>query len=436
MTVSLKHKFVNPKPDGVDTTVVRPSDWNDEHELELNSNRVLGRSSAGVGPAEEMAPGQNISFDGNEIAFDGILPLANGGLGTSDPATARDTLDAAKLGVNSDITELRGLTGPIESPDYIQFDTAATVTPAVGRMNWNDADGTIDLGLKGGNVTLQLGQEEIHVAVNESGVALTDGVVVAIIGAQGNRVAVTRAQANSEANSSHTFGFTAEPIGNHQSGFVTTSGIIRGLNTSTDSEGHPLVQGDALYLSATVPGGYTKIKPTAPDNLVILGFVVRVSATVGQIFVKIDNGYELDELHNVLAKNPQDKNVLAWDAALQVWNDTNISKLIRTTNNGGQLSGTFYIDCDIWDQFNVIGITGTIAFGIPTGNPSDGQKLMIRVKDNGTPRYVGWDTTLGGFRKVGTTLPTATVAGKTLYVGSIYNAADGYWDVVAVAQET
>lgn len=435
MTVSLKHKFVNPKPDGVDTTVVRPSDWNDEHELELNTNRVLGRSSAGVGPAEEMAPGQNISFDGNEIAFDGILPLANGGLGTSDPATARDTLDAAKLGVNSDITELRGLTGPIETPDYIQFDTSLTPTPAVGKMGWDDEDGTLQLGLKGGNVNLQLGQEEVHLAVNKSGVALVDGNVVAILGAQGNRISITRAQGNAEATSVHTFGLCTEHIGVNQTGFVTTSGIIRGLNTLTDSEGNALVEGDTIYLSTTVPGGYTKIKPIAPNHMVILGFVVRVNANNGQIFVKVDNGYELNELHNVRAFNPQDKNVLAWNAALQVWDDTNISKLIRSTNNGAQLSGTFTINCDIWDQFNLIGISGTVAFAKPSGNPSDGQKLMIRVKDNGTPRYVGWDTTLGGFRTIGTILPSATVGGKTLYVGSIYNAADGYWDVVAVAQE-
>ena len=54
---SVKHKFVNPKPDGVDTTIVRPSDWNDEHELVANTNKVLGRTTTGAGAVEELAPG-------------------------------------------------------------------------------------------------------------------------------------------------------------------------------------------------------------------------------------------------------------------------------------------------------------------------------------------------------------------------------------------
>lgn len=432
----IKHKFVNPKPDGVDTTVVRPSNWNDEHDITMDTGKVLGRTSTGSGSVEELSPGQNIKFAAGQIAFDGVLPVESGGTNGGTPEEARDNLGAASSGVNTDITALQGLTGPIEVADYVQFDTAITPTPAIGKIGWDDADGTLQFGLRGGNVNLQIGQEEVHLAVNKSNVALALGDVVSILGAQGNRISVTRAQANTETVSSHTFGFCAEAIGNNQTGFIITSGVLRGLNTLTDSEGHTLLDGDTLYLSPNVPGGYTKVKPIAPDNLVILGFVVRVNANVGQIFVKVDNGYELDELHNVRAANPQDKDVLAWNAALQVWDDANVSKLIRTTNNGAQLSGTFYIDSDLWTQFNVFGITGAIAFGKPLGIPVDGQKLMIRVKDNGSARFVGWDTTLGGFRKIGTVLPSATVPGKTLYVGSIYNAADGYWDVVAVAQES
>lgn len=432
----IKHKFVNPKPDGVDTTIVRPSDWNDEHDITMNTGKVLGRTSAGAGQVEELSPGQNIAIANGEVAFDGVLPIGSGGTNGGTPEEARDNLGAASSGVNSDITELRGLTGPIESPDYVQFDTLATPVGAVGRLGWNDADGTLDLGLKGGNVSLQLGQEEVHLAVNKSGVNLVDGNVVSIIGAQGNRIAVTRAQANAEATSIHTFGLCAEHINNNNTGFVTTSGIIRGLNTTVDSEGNALVEGDTLYLSTTVPGGYTKVKPIAPNHLVIIGFVVRVNSANGQIFVKVDNGYELNELHNVRAFNPQDKDVLAWNASLQVWDDTSVRKLVRTTNNGATLSGTFLINCDLWDQFNVIGITGTISFGAPIGSPVDGQKLMIRVKDNGVARFVGWTTSAGGFRPIGTVLPSATVPGKTLYIGSIYNTADGYWDVVAVAQES
>jgi len=60
---------------------------------------------------------------------------------------------------------------------------------------------------------------------------------------------------------------------------------------------------------------------------------------------------------------------------------------------------------------------------------------MLRIKDDGTARALTWTTTSGGYRIVGAILPTTTVVGKTTYVGLIYNAADTFWDVVAVGQQ-
>lgn len=69
---------------------------------------------------------------------------------------------------------------------------------------------------------------------------------------------------------------------------------------------------------------------------------------------------------------------------------------------------------------------------LPTGQPQDCQKLMIRIKDDGTARAITWNAV---FKAVGITLPTTTVAGKFLYIGCVYNAAAVKWDVIAVAQE-
>jgi hypothetical protein len=63
----------------------------------------------------------------------------------------------------------------------------------------------------------------------------------------------------------------------------------------------------------------------------------------------------------------------------------------------------------------------------PTGTFTEGQALMIRIKDNGTARAITFDT---NYRAIGVTLPTTTVISKTLYLGIIYNATDGKWDVV------
>jgi hypothetical protein len=65
----------------------------------------------------------------------------------------------------------------------------------------------------------------------------------------------------------------------------------------------------------------------------------------------------------------------------------------------------------------------------PTGTPTDGQKLIIRILDNGTARALTWNAI---FRVVGTILPTTTVVSKTTYVGAIYNVAAVRWDVIGV----
>jgi hypothetical protein len=107
----------------------------------------------------------------------------------------------------------------------------------------------------------------------------------------------------------------------------------------------------------------------------------------------------------------------------------------RTASNGATTSGNITPTGDTADQYNISGLTGTSAIQIPSGTPTDAQKLSIRIEDNGTGRTLSWVTTAGGYRVIGTTLPLTTTANKTIYVGCIYNSADSFWDVVAVASE-
>jgi hypothetical protein len=91
---------------------------------------------------------------------------------------------------------------------------------------------------------------------------------------------------------------------------------------------------------------------------------------------------------------------------------------------------------DTADQYNVTALASSPAtIAAPSGSPTNGQKLVIRLKDNGTGRTLNWTTTSGGYRAIGVTLPNTTVANKTTYVGCIYNATDLFWDVVASVTE-
>lgn len=101
----------------------------------------------------------------------------------------------------------------------------------------------------------------------------------------------------------------------------------------------------------------------------------------------------------------------------------------------GSTSGNLTINGDTTDLYYAEGLTGAITFLQPSGTPTDGQKLMIRIEDNGTARGITWTTSAGAFRAVGIALPTTTVLGKVTYVGCVYNSTDSFWDAVATVTQ-
>lgn len=240
--------------------------------------------------------------------------------------------------------EIAALDAPI---DHLDFDTTPTGTGAVGRLIWNDTDGTLDLGVKGGNVTLQIGQEQLIRIVNKTEANLLEEnyQCVKISGAQGQRPKVALAQANNDANSADTIGLVTETINNNQEGFVTTSGIVRNINTTGSLQGETWADGDVLYLSGTTAGAITNVKPSAPIHTVIVGFVIYAHQNNGKIFVKVDNGYEIDELHNIKITSVADKNVLRYNTSLGVWENVaqtaltaGIANTVDNTNSASNLS--------------------------------------------------------------------------------------------------
>ena len=98
-------------------------------------------------------------------------------------------------------------------------------------------------------------------------------------------------------------------------------------------------------------------------------------------------------------------------------------------------SGSLTPNGDTTDVYNAFGLTGAITLNAPSGTPVDGQKLIIRLEDNGTGRGITWTTSSGAFRAVGVTLPTTTTASKVSYIGCVYNSTDIFWDIIAVATQ-
>lgn len=92
------------------------------------------------------------------------------------------------------------------------------------------------------------------------------------------------------------------------------------------------------------------------------------------------------------------------------------------------------VNISLYDQYVVTALANALSFpASTTGTPLNGNKMIIRIKDNGTARALSWTTAgAGSYRAVGVTLPTTTVISKVLYVGCIYNSNESFWDVVAV----
>lgn len=259
------------------------------------------------------------------------------------------------------------------STDYIDFAQIAPHTNLPRRLTWNETDGTLDLHLKGGNVTLQVGQEQVIRVVNKSGSDLIDGQVVYLSGAQGNRVKVDLAVANGSTSLARTvLGLVTESIPKNQEGFVTINGLVRDLNTSAFTDG------DVLYLSTT-PGAITNVAPTPPIHRVVVGFCVNANPSVGSVLVSVQPGYDLEDLSDVAITTPVNNDVLSYYSANQVW---------KNTNPGVKYAATYGISASNTAAQNVTGFAAMAAAGpgrfiLPSGT--------IQLNDTITlPSYQSW----------------------------------------------
>jgi hypothetical protein len=210
--------------------------------------------------------------------------------------------------------------------DHIQFNIATITSPSEGRLVWNNDEGTLDIGLKGGNVNLQVGQENVILAFNNSGVTVPDGRAVAIDGAQGNRLSFTLANSASTYAAAHSIGLTTEAILPGELGYITTYGTVRQLNTDSYSEG------TELYVSAS-PGILTATRPLAPQHAISVGFVQRSHAQVGSIFVRIDGGDHLEFLHDVRLNNPLSGQALLYNQSASYWQNISIADIYLRQDN-------------------------------------------------------------------------------------------------------
>jgi hypothetical protein len=166
-------------------------------------------------------------------------------------------------------------------------------THAEGQVFWDSAAKTLAAQLEDTDVTLQIGQETHVRATNKTGATIPNGSVVYVSGAQGQRPTIALAQADAAATSSGTLGLATHDIEANRTGYVTTFGLVRGINTSDFSAGA------VVYLSATTAGALTGTEPAAPNRKIRIGCVSYSHETEGALLVRILLGSELGGLHDV-----------------------------------------------------------------------------------------------------------------------------------------
>lgn len=305
---------------------------------------------------------------------------------TTRGATTTNAITVGGLTVNGNAT----ITGDLDGIDSLTFDTTATEANAVGKLYWNANDGTLSFGLVGGNSINHIGQHLTNYVYNDDTTTIAKGEVVYLFAAHGNRASVKKASNASEATSSKTLGVASENIAPGAVGFVVSHGVVDGLSLGAYNPG------DLVYLGNT-PGTITATLPVAPNHTVFVGVVARANNGNGQLFVKVNNGLQVDELHDVQISGLANNDSLFYNSSTFVWQNTSPTNA-RTKLGLGTIAT---------QNANSVAITGGAIDGTPVGatTPSTGKFTTLQTTGNVT---VGGNLTVSG--------TTTTVSAQNLSI--------------------
>ena len=293
-------------------------EWIDTNEFLTLTNSVSASSISGAFPisATSTTSGKTISIVSTS-ASDGYVLTANGSGGVAWEALPGDA---------TGITNIIG-TSPISaavSGTQATISLTGTYVTSVVGTSPISATGTTAITVTIDQTALTAGAATTSEALrtyvkNSSGSTITKGQVVYVTGADGTNALIGLATASTEAGSSKTLGIAANTMTNNAFGYVIENGQISNVDTSAANAG------DSVWLG-NAPGSYTFANPPAkPSNSVYLGVVTKANVSTGEILVKVQNGYELNELHDVDAASPLDGEALIWQDSTSQWVNGSVS---------------------------------------------------------------------------------------------------------------
>jgi hypothetical protein len=273
------------------------SNWNTAYNRSLTSAAVTGTGTKTLTLNQQDGGTITASWSDADTGLTSVgLSMPSAFTVSNSPLTSNGTI---------------GVTGAGTTAQYVRGDGSLATFPSI----------------------ISEAQNLVTEVYNSSGATLTKGTVVYINGGQGNLPTITKAIATSDATSAQTYGVVRSDITNMNNGYVVVAGRLGDLDT------RDYTPGQQLYLSSTTAGAWTPTKQYAPNHLVYIAIVVRAHPTQGVVEVMIQNGYEMDELHNVAAQNPDNNDILQYKTSTNLW-----TKVAGTTTNIAEGTNLYYLD--------------------------------------------------------------------------------------------
>jgi hypothetical protein len=253
------------------------------------------------------------------------------------------------------------------------------ITPASGNFSNSLKVNGVEVSVSGHNHDKVTSAGSLSTAVfNNTGSTISKFSVVYINGGQGDQPTINLAIGDGESGSSKTYGITAEAISNMASGTVIVAGALTGVNTDQFNPTAPVgnVNGSGLWLSPSVSGGLTLTKPSAPNHAVYVATIVRTHQNAGVVEVRVQNGFELQELHNVSVESVGSGQFLYYNGTSELWEPEPVLFSDGTNIGIGTSSPAEKLDID-----GTIKSLGFKSYGLAWIGSSDGS-VGMSVNDN------------------------------------------------------